>query len=203
MLKQLDFCGIITISTWEVVFLADSNITKRALASSLKELMKVQPFSQISVSDICDKCEMNRTSFYYHFKDKYDLVNWIYSTEFIAVARQKKYSEDWDFVDDLCEYFYENRQFFRKTFSMEGQNSFTAFFRDIVVGILTNKLADIFDNNTSLNFYVDFYADAFVCAVKRWLSKKDCMTAQEFSDLYKSCLVAFSDKVIKKYERNH
>ena len=66
----------------------DSLITKRALASSLKELMKTQPLTKISVGDICEKCGMNRKSFYYHFCDKYDLVNWIFDTEFrFATAR--------------------------------------------------------------------------------------------------------------------
>ena len=49
--------------------MADSNITKRALASALKELMESTPFTKITVSDICAKCNMNRKSFYYHFKD--------------------------------------------------------------------------------------------------------------------------------------
>ena len=55
---------------------ADSNLTKRALAAAMKELMEQMPFSKISVSDIAEQCGMNRKSFYYHFKDKYDLVNW-------------------------------------------------------------------------------------------------------------------------------
>nr|WP_318682878.1 TetR family transcriptional regulator [uncultured Acetatifactor sp.] len=66
--------------------LADSNITKRALSSAFKELLESRPFSKISIGDICEKCEMNRKSFYYHFKDKYDLVNWIYYTEFVQSA---------------------------------------------------------------------------------------------------------------------
>lgn len=73
--------------------MADSNITKRALAEALKELLKAEPFAQVSVGEICEKCHMNRKSFYYHFKDKYDLVNWIYSTEFIAVAKERGYSD--------------------------------------------------------------------------------------------------------------
>ena len=60
--------------------MADSNITKRALATSLKELMLEQPFDKINVAQICARCNMNRKSFYYHFKDKYDLVNWIFDT---------------------------------------------------------------------------------------------------------------------------
>ena len=70
--------------------MADSNITKKALADALKELMDTKPFHKISVSDICERCQMNRKSFYYHFKDKYDLMNWIYDTEFIGVAKNTK-----------------------------------------------------------------------------------------------------------------
>lgn len=53
--------------------MADSNITKRALSAAFKELLQTEAFEKISVADICDKCHMNRKSFYYHFKDKYDL----------------------------------------------------------------------------------------------------------------------------------
>lgn len=65
----------------------DSNITKKALAQTMKELMAKQPFSKISVGDICDACGMSRKSFYYHFRDKYDLVNWIFDTEFLQSIR--------------------------------------------------------------------------------------------------------------------
>ena len=66
--------------------MADSGITKRALAEALKQLMEELPFSKISVADICEQCNMNRKSFYYHFKDKYDLLNWILDTEFLGTA---------------------------------------------------------------------------------------------------------------------
>ena len=45
---------------------------------ALKGLMAEMPFEKINVSQICERCGMNRKSFYYHFKDKYDLVNWIF-----------------------------------------------------------------------------------------------------------------------------
>ena len=68
--------------------MADSNITKRALASALRELMQEVPFDKIQVTHICERCDMNRKSFYYHFMDKYDLVNWIFDTEFITLAME-------------------------------------------------------------------------------------------------------------------
>ena len=50
--------------------MANSNITKRALATALRALMAELPFEKINVSHICERCQMNRKSFYYHFKDK-------------------------------------------------------------------------------------------------------------------------------------
>ena len=76
--------------------MADSNITKHALATALKELMEENPFNKISVANICEKCCMNRKSFYYHFKDKYDLVNWIYDMEFITIVRKKGHITGWN-----------------------------------------------------------------------------------------------------------
>ena len=76
----------------------DANITKNALASSMKKLMKEKHFEKISVIDICEGCGMNRKSFYYHFKDKYDLVNWIFYTDFIKTATQRSYTDGWDLL---------------------------------------------------------------------------------------------------------
>lgn len=95
---------------------------KRALATSLKELMLEQPFDKINVAQICARCNMNRKSFYYHFKDKYDLVNWIFDTEFIALMKDENlaanypnYKERWVFIEKICGYFYENHAFYRKS----------------------------------------------------------------------------------------
>ena len=60
--------------------MADSNITRNAMAAAMKALMKEKKLSKISISDICGACGMNRNSFYYHFKDKYDLIRCIASS---------------------------------------------------------------------------------------------------------------------------
>lgn len=179
--------------------LADSNITKRALASSLKELMETKPFSKISISDICKACDMNRKSFYYHFKDKYDLVNWIYYTECVTVLQKKYYDISWDLMEDLCAYFYENRSFYRKTLSVDGQNSFSEYFRDIIVTIISSDMEEVFGQNDFLPFYVDFYADAFLCSIKRWLLENNQMPAAQFTHLLKNCLLRTSDSILQKF----
>ena len=48
----------------------ESNLTKKALAQTLKDLIHTQSFEKIGVNDICDACQVSRKTFYYHFRDK-------------------------------------------------------------------------------------------------------------------------------------
>lgn len=53
-----------------------SQITKRAIAQSLKNLLLKKPLTKITINDIANDCGINRMTFYYHFKNIYDLVEW-------------------------------------------------------------------------------------------------------------------------------
>ena len=97
--------------------MSESQITKWALANSMKVLMQKRPMKKISISDIVEGCNMNRQSFYYHFKDKYDLVNWIYYTEFIVTI--KDLQATWEFLESICDYFYENKIFYKNAFDVK------------------------------------------------------------------------------------
>lgn len=176
--------------------MADSNITKRALAAALKELMQEKPFPKISIGDICEKCEMNRNSFYYHFKDKYDLVNWIYYTEFVTVIQKKENCTGWELLEAFCAYFYENRSFYSKTLRVEGQNSFAEYLTDIIAASIAGDVERTFGPEESNGFMVEFYTDAFICAIRKWLLKRDCMPAEEFANQLRRCFLYASEKVV-------
>lgn len=168
--------------------MADSNITKRALASALKELMEKKSFSKISVADICKKCDMNRKSFYYHFRDKYDLVNWIFDTEFIAVVHKQDTSITWDILAALCTYFYDNRVFYKKALSMEGQNSFSDHFRELLYTSIRSHLRVLKGAENATDFQVNFFADAATLTFQRWILDKNCMKPDEFLEQLKLCI---------------
>ena len=51
-----------------------SQMTKRALVASLKDLLAEKPLDKITVTDLTEHCGVNRMTFYVHFKDIYDLV---------------------------------------------------------------------------------------------------------------------------------
>lgn len=57
--------------------------TKKRIASALKELMQSASFERITVSDISEKCNIHRQTFYYHFQDRYELLDWLIFNELI------------------------------------------------------------------------------------------------------------------------
>ncbi len=162
--------------------MADSKITKQALASALKDLMEETPFEKINIGHICEKCGMNRKSFYYHFRDKYDLVNWIFDTDFIALAlNQLNHSADrWELIEVFCNYFYENRNFYHKALLIKGQNSFPEHFREFLHPLIHTRIEEILDQKDVPQLFVDFLTDGIVCAIERWLLDKDCMPPNQF-----------------------
>ena len=185
-----------------VTKLPDSGITKRALANALKELVVTEPFSKISVADICEKCDMNRKSFYYHFKDKYDLVNWIFDTEFIAVAVKKDYDNYWDRVAGICQYFYTNHNFYRKVLNVSGQNSFYDHFSEVVRPAIAYRMEGVFFSDKARELQANFFSDALVMAVQRWLQDKEPMPVGEFVEQVRLCMHLFLDRLNQLKEEN-
>lgn len=177
--------------------MADSNATKRAFAEALKELWEENAFDKISVGDICEKCNRNRNSFYYHFKDEYDLVNWIFDTEFMEVAIQKTYNQSWDFLMDISSFFEENRSFYRKALCIKGQNSFYDHFREVTLKIITNYLYGILDGKEMPEFQINFFADALVMTFQRWILEYEGMKAPEFVEQLKRCVQYLVDEYDK------
>ena len=169
--------------------MADSNITKLALSNALKELLEEQAFEKISVADICDRCGMNRKSFYYHFRDKYDLVNWIFDTEFVELnqvhalySRDGSYSFDdrWKNIEIMCNYFYDNRSFYRRVLKVDGQNSFASHFREFIRPLFRLRVEDLLGMDDVPELVYDFVVDGVICAIERWLLDKNGISDVEF-----------------------
>ena len=174
--------------------MADANITKRALAASLKGLMDEKPFQKITVSDICERCGMNRKSFYYHFMDKYDLINWIYDTEFISIASQKEYSSAWEFILELCRYLETERSFYSYALEISGQNSFSEHFVEMLQPLMKESLHRVFGEN-STEFHITFFSDAFVMAIKRWIVELNTVNADEFVNMLRGMVIQTAESV--------
>ena len=175
----------------------DSLITKRALASSLKELMKIQSLTKISVGDICEKCGMNRKSFYYHFCDKYDLVNWIFDTEFSEIRNRPDHIANFE---DICEYFYSDREFYRSALQITGQNSFRDYFRMQIHPVLKELVGNLFDSEEDTEFLVTFLAYGTVSTLIRWLNSSDPEPPEKMARRVRRTMVVISQAIVTTYE---
>lgn len=51
-----------------------TQMTRMLLRTALTELMGEKPFSQITIKDICERADLNRTTFYLHYTDQHALL---------------------------------------------------------------------------------------------------------------------------------
>ncbi len=73
-----------------------STNTKNAMKASLKKLIQKKPLSKITISDITTDCDISRMTFYYHFKDIYDLVEWCILSDADATAEGNILCDTWE-----------------------------------------------------------------------------------------------------------
>ena len=89
-----------------------SNITKKALEASLKHQMLHKPLNKITIRDITDDCGISRMTFYYHFQDIYDLVEWACIEDATAALKGKKTCATWqEGLEQIFEAVLENKPF--------------------------------------------------------------------------------------------
>ena len=72
-----------------------SQVTKRALVASLKNQLLKKPLDKVTISDITDDCGISRMTFYYHFKDIYDLIEWSCVEDARKALEGKKTYDTW------------------------------------------------------------------------------------------------------------
>ncbi len=164
--------------------MSDSLTTKLSLSNSLKKLMETLPFEKITASMICANCGMNRKSLYYHFKDKYDLINWIFDTEFphieITSFSNSSYEQKKHYMLLLCTYLYENRTFYRKAFKIKDQNSLSNHLRGLTRNVLTTDLSSLSSDVVKDDFALEVLTDTVFLTIERWITASKCMPPDEF-----------------------
>ncbi len=149
--------------------------TKTAFSRAFRELMGDTPFQKINVGEICEKCDKNRKSFYYHFRDKYDLANISFDMEFPYLKMMSGRANVTETLKELTRYLYENKSYYKKLLSVEGQNSFSDYLR--------GEMRNFFVANLTYctTFTRTFWADAVFCAVKEWITGPKCVHYTEFN----------------------
>jgi len=151
-----------------------SQTTKRALAASLKNLLEEKNLDAITIVDIAEDCEVNRQTFYYHFRDIFDLIEWIYESEASKALGGKKTYDSWQqgFLQ-IFEYALANRTFVYKTYHSGSLPHLTRFLYDetfeLLAGVVEEKSEGLAVRDNDKKFIANFYKYAFVGLMLEWI----------------------------------
>lgn len=151
-----------------------SQMTKRALEASLKELLRHKPLDKITVSDLTDHCGVNRMTFYYHFKDIYDLVEWCCEEDAArALAGQKTYDTWQQGFLQILEALRKDKAFFTSVYrSISREQLENYLYRltyDLMMGVVEERAAGMTVRPEDKEFIANFYKFAFVGLTLDWI----------------------------------
>lgn len=152
-----------------------TNITKNAFADSLKKLLSVKTLDKITVVELVEDCGVNRQTFYYHFQDIYDLLNWIFNQEAERTISEEINNKTWTrCLNTVFEYLLENKSFIINVYRSVGLESLQRYLKstqrhDIVHIIneidVSGKLSE-----EDKKFINNFYTDAIVGVFLDWIN---------------------------------
>ena len=117
--------------------------TKEILADSFMELSQSKPISKITIADITENCSMTSPTFYRHFKDKYDLIAWIYvrmAQNNLAKIGQNGYLWKDTLLDGL-HYYAANRKYMVNALKhTSGRDSFINQMTERNIGFISEEI---------------------------------------------------------------
>lgn len=147
---------------------------KDLLSEGLYMIMLQKPFDKITIKQICDKTGVIRGTFYNHFMDKYEALEYLAYHLLIEENRcflhNKKYN---DFLSQTIHTVYEHQEFFYRAFQTNGQNDFESILLNLYQKVIIQQIDEHkLPANISQQFYSSYYANAFVFILKDWILHK-------------------------------
>ena len=155
--------------------------THKLLFDSLTSLLTEKSFDDIRISDICDKAMVHRTTFYKHFEDKYQLLDFLLrqliqdfeekSLQYTPGDNSKQYYTN--LFRLLLEHMSENKKMY--SIGLLNNGSAMKQLQKIVLECIKSKLEN--DEANGIKFIVpiaiiaEFYSPALVYSAGEWLEE--------------------------------
>lgn len=151
-----------------------SNTTKRALEASLKHLLLQKPLNKITIADIADDCGINRMTFYYHFKDIYDLIEWSCVEDATRALEGKHTYDTWQqgFLQ-IFEAVLANKPFIMNVYHSVSREQVELYLYKLtyhlMIAVVEEKAAGMTVRDADKTFIANFYKFAFVGLMLDWI----------------------------------
>ena len=153
-----------------------SQLTKRALEESLKRLLLTKPLNKITIADITSDCGISRMTFYYHFQDIYDLVEWSCEEDAARAIAGNKTADTWQ--TGLLDTFLslrENKPFITSIYHDMSREQVERF----LVPVVSDLVKDVVDEHAARrcvreqdrDFIARFFAHALIGTVLDWIAR--------------------------------
>ena len=150
--------------------------TKYWISEKMKDLMKTKPIDKIRVTEICKAAMIERPTFYYHFKDKYDLVAWIFYND--------AYGTDIISAESAAEGMAKMKQeilFYKRAYEDSSQNALWKYMLEYFVKRYTDLAKEKLGTevlDTQLAYSIRFYCMGAVGMTREWVLEDNITSAQ-------------------------
>lgn len=182
--------------------MSDTIQTKEILAETLKLLTNKKSFAKITIADITKTSGFNRQTFYYHFRDKYELLEWIYRHDAQQIFDHHISFENWHrYMAALLTHIKQDKTFYQNTISCD-DTVFKEFIFSMTKSIFLLAI-DALDlhhqiSENDKNFYSEFFSFGIAGVIGNWVKTDMKETPEKVASNLKS-LAQDSEKLA--YER--
>lgn len=182
-----------------------SDLTKQALIASFKKLLETEPFDKITISDITNDCGLSRQTFYYHFRDIFDMIRWIYNSESLnEIGGRGGYGTWQDKIRELFDYTLNNKSLILGTFNSKCRNDLVGYYMDVSI----RKISDIVEMKSDgdiaekdKKFIASVYAYAFVGIIVDWISDGMKESSEEMVDRVYKIVMSNFDRTLAAFRQ--
>ena len=150
-----------------------TDTTRHLLTESLKRLMVQKPLNKISIREITEGCGVNRQTFYYHFDDVYDLLEWVFEEDANRVLPSEIYYEKWkENVSVFFRYLEDNRTFVLNIFNSQNRAYLLRYLKRRLHLVYHAFAAIVAEGQNvewgDFEFICDFYVNGIVGIIAQW-----------------------------------
>jgi probable dihydroxyacetone kinase regulator len=181
-----------------------SQTTKRALEESLKRMLLKKPLDKITISDIAEDCGINRMTFYYHFKDIYDLVEWSCVEDAAKALDGKKTYDTWQqgFLQ-IFQAVQDNKPFIMNVYHSVNREQVEIYLYkltyNLLIGVVEEKAEGMEIREANKKFIADFYKFGFVGLMLDWIKSGMKTDPRQIIDLLSSLIHGDVIRALNEY----
>lgn len=176
-----------------------NNTTKKQIADALDELTKIKSIDRITIKDITGRCQLSRQTFYYHFDDIYDVLEWMIKDKLNTIIETKRYSDPLEVLTTLISYSRKDHNIIQKMLNSPHHQKTEKILFDSMqpyfAKVFYQDNHDLAIKSIDLEIIIDFCTGGFISLMLKTGAKKDIdpkELAQEIKRLLSTVIKEFS-----------